>query len=183
VPFPARSAHDVVTIDNRRAAYVLTRHVLDTGCRRVVFIGRHDAAPSCVARSLGFRDAVQDASLWAPGSIYHVDPTDAADVNRVIADRDIDGIVCSNDFTAAHVMRALDAMGRRVPGEVKVAGFDDVKYASLLPVPLTTIHQPCAQLGEAAVRVMVERLKNPLMPARDVLLNFQLVVRSSTGAR
>jgi GntR family transcriptional regulator of arabinose operon len=73
-------------------------------------------------------------------------------------------------------------MGRRVPSDVCVAGFDDVKYASLLNVPLTTIHQPCAQLGEAAVRVMVERLKNPLMPARDVLLNFQLVVRGSTRA-
>jgi GntR family transcriptional regulator of arabinose operon len=182
VPFPGRSAHDVVSIDNRRAAYVLTRHVLDAGCRQVVFVGRHDAAPSCIARSLGFRDAMQDAGLWTAGSVHHVDPTDPADINRVISAAEIDGIVCSNDFTAAHVMRALEAMGRRVPSDVCVAGFDDVKYASLLNVPLTTIHQPCAQLGEAAVRVMVDRLKNPLMPARDVLLNFQLVVRSSTRA-
>jgi GntR family transcriptional regulator, arabinose operon transcriptional repressor len=180
VSFPARSQHDVVGIDNRRAAYVLTRHVLDSGCRRVLFVGRHDAAPSCVARSLGFRDALQDAGLWTADAIHHVDPTDAADVHRVVADGDLDGIVCSNDFTAAHVMRALEAMSRRVPHDVRVAGFDDVKYASLLPVPLTTIHQPCTQLGEAAVRVMVERLKNPVMPARDVLLSFDLVVRAST---
>lgn len=182
VPFPARSQHDVVGIDNRRAAYVLTRHVLDAGCRHAVFIGRNDAAPSCVARSLGFRDAMQDAGLWTAGSIHHVNPTDADDINRVISAGEIDGIVCSNDFTAAHVMRALAAMGRRVPADVRVAGFDDVKYASLLPVPLTTIHQPCAQLGEAAVRAMVERLKNPVIPARDVLLNFQLIARDSTAA-
>jgi GntR family transcriptional regulator, arabinose operon transcriptional repressor len=182
VPFPARSRHDVVSIDNRRAAYVLTRHVLDAGARHVVFVGRHDAAPSCVARSAGFRDAMQDGGLWTAGSIHHINPTDPAEIHRVIADGRIDGIVCSNDFTAAHVMRALEAMGRRVPTDVRVAGFDDVKYASLLPVPLTTIHQPCAQLGEAAVRMMVERLKNPVMAARDVLLSFELVIRSSTAA-
>lgn len=181
VPFPSRSPHDVVSIDNRRAAYVLTRHVLDAGSRNVIFVGRHDAAPSCIARSLGFRDAMQDAGLWTADSIHHVNPTDPVDVARVISAAGVDGVVCSNDFTAAHVMRALEAMGRRVPVDVRVAGFDDVKYASLLPVPLTTIHQPCEQLGEAAVRMMVERLKNPVMPARDVLLNFQLVVRSSTS--
>jgi GntR family transcriptional regulator, arabinose operon transcriptional repressor len=183
VPFPARSPHDVVSIDNRRAAYVLTRHVLDAGSRQVIFIGRHDAAPSCVARSLGFRDAMQDAGLWTADSIHHVNPIDPADIARVISAGEFDGIVCSNDFTAAHVMRSLEAHGRRVPADVRVAGFDDVKYASLLPVPLTTVHQPCEQLGEAAVRMMVERLKNPVMPARDVLLNFQLVVRSSTGVK
>jgi DNA-binding LacI/PurR family transcriptional regulator len=183
VPFPARSPHDVVSIDNRRAAYVLTRHVLDAGSRQVIFVGRHDAAPSCVARSLGYRDAMQDAGLWTGDSIHHVNPTDPADIARVISGREVDGIVCSNDVTAAHVMRSLEAQGRRVPTDVRVAGFDDVKYASLLPVPLTTVHQPCQQLGEAAVRMMVERLKNPVMPARDILLNFQLVVRSSTSAR
>ncbi|MQA31550.1 MAG: GntR family transcriptional regulator, partial [Luteitalea sp.] len=65
-----------------------------------------------------------------------------------------------------------------------VAGFDDVEYANMLPVPLTTVRQPCAELGAPAVRVMAERLKNPLMPARDVLPNFSLIVRESTsGAR
>jgi DNA-binding LacI/PurR family transcriptional regulator len=64
-----------------------------------------------------------------------------------------------------------------------MGGFDDVKYASLLSVPLTTIHQPCAEMGAAAVRVMVERLQNPVLPARDILLNFTLVVRGSSQDR
>ena len=75
----------------------------------------------------------------------------------------------------------VEDLSLSVPDEVRVAGFDDVKYASLLPVPLTTIHQPCAQLGASAVRLMIERLKNPDMPARDVILNFTLIVRASTG--
>ena len=58
VPFPQRSRHDLVGIDNRRAAYVLTKHLIEAGCRRLAFVGKHRSAPSCVARAVGFREAV-----------------------------------------------------------------------------------------------------------------------------
>jgi DNA-binding LacI/PurR family transcriptional regulator len=182
VPFPGRSHHDVVGIDNRRASMVLTQHLLDNGCRRLLFLGRPQPAPSCVARSVGFREAVRDAGLErAPHRVCHVEPTDTAALLALVSDPDIDGIVCSNDFAAAHVMRALESLGRRVPDDVKVAGFDDVKYAQLLSVALTTIHQPCAELGATAMRAMIERLKDPGMAARDILLDFRLMVRASTS--
>src|SRR5437867_3570999 len=92
-----------------------------------------------------------------------------------------DGIVCSNDYTAAQLMRTLESLSVKVPGDIKMAGFDDVKYSSLLPVPLTTIRQPCAELGATAVRVMVDRLNNPNLPARDLLLDFKLLVRQSSA--
>jgi DNA-binding LacI/PurR family transcriptional regulator len=78
-------------------------------------------------------------------------------------------------------MRSLEALSVKVPRDVRLAAFDDVKYATLLPVPLTTIHQPCGEIGAAAVRVMAERLQHPAMPARDILLEFALVVRESSG--
>ena len=59
---------------------------------------------------------------------------------------------------------------------------DDVKYASLLQTPLTTIHQPCQDLGATALFAMLNRIANPAAPARDLLLDFQLVVRKSTDA-
>ena len=93
-----------------------------------------------------------------------------------------DGFVCANDFTAAQLLKTLNALDVAVPGDVRMAGIDDVKYASLLPVPLTTIHQPCAEIGAAAVSTMLDRLRQPTMPPRDVLLNFTLVVRDSCGA-
>jgi DNA-binding LacI/PurR family transcriptional regulator len=64
-----------------------------------------------------------------------------------------------------------------------MVGIDDVKYASLLSVPLTTIHQPCASIGAIAVGAMLDRLRDPKLPARDILLNFHLVVRDSCGMR
>jgi GntR family transcriptional regulator, arabinose operon transcriptional repressor len=58
----------------------------------------------------------------------------------------------------------------------------DVEYAKLLPVPLTTIHQPCREIGQAAM-AMLDRIEHPNMLTRDILLDCKLVVRESCGAR
>jgi DNA-binding LacI/PurR family transcriptional regulator len=61
-------------------------------------------------------------------------------------------------------------------------GIDDVEYARLLPVPLTTLRQPTRQIGDVALAVMLERLQRRDLPARQVLLPCELVVRESCGA-
>ena len=66
---------------------------------------------------------------------------------------------------------------------IKIIGIDDVRYARLLPVPLTTERQPCKDLGRLALAVMLDRIANPDLPARDVLLGCQLIVRQSCGAQ
>ncbi len=182
VAYPERSKHDLVGIDNRRAAYVLTDHMIKSGCGRLIFLGKHKSAPSCVARAVGFREAVQDAGIdFRDEFVFHQsDPTNVDQVRQIMHDLRPDGIVCSNDFTAAQLMRTLETLAINVPGDVKMGGFDDVKYASLLSVPLTTIHQPCGEIGAAAVRALVERVHNPKLPPRDILLNFHLIVREST---
>ncbi|MQA29778.1 MAG: hypothetical protein GEU82_08060, partial [Luteitalea sp.] len=113
------------------------------------------------------REARANARPGLPAVLVrHVDPAVSSQIHQVVKDVAPDGIVCSNDYTAAHVMRVLEHLSLSVPDDVRVAGFDDVEYANMLPVPLTTVRQPCAELGAPAVRVMAERLKNPLMPAR-----------------
>jgi LacI family transcriptional regulator len=69
-----------------------------------------------------------------------------------------------------------------VPRDVRVVGFDDVKYATLLGVTLTTIHQPCRDIAITAFRAMLERIAEPTLPARSMLLSPRLVVRESCGA-
>ena len=96
-----------------------------------------------------------------------------------------DAFVCSNDRIAGRFMQVLFAQGRRIPQDVRIVGIDDVNYAGLLPVPLTTVRQPCREIGGTAMKVMLDRLANPKMPARDVLLDCTLIVRESsrvTGA-
>jgi DNA-binding LacI/PurR family transcriptional regulator len=181
VDYPERSCFDVVGIDNRRAGCVATQHLVSAGCRRIAFIGRPHLAPSCVARSVGFRDALANSqTAVSPPVVERLDPTDKKAVQDVIDRHKPDGIVCSNDRTAAQLMRTLFELRIPVPKQVRIVGFDDVKYASLVTVPLTTIHQPCDQLGAAAIQAMVQRIATPDMPARDILVDFQLIVRDSS---
>jgi GntR family transcriptional regulator, arabinose operon transcriptional repressor len=93
-----------------------------------------------------------------------------------------DAIVCANDWTAARLMHSLLALGHAVPRGVRLVGIDDVDYASVLPVPLTTLRQPTRQIGAAAMAAMLDRVGGAELPTRDILLHGTLVVRASCGA-
>jgi GntR family transcriptional regulator, arabinose operon transcriptional repressor len=92
-----------------------------------------------------------------------------------------EAIVCANDRIAGHVMHSLIRLNYRIPEDIRIVGIDDVEYANLLPVPLTTVHQPCREIGVAAMAAMLERVTNPDMPVRDILLDCKLVIRDSCG--
>jgi GntR family transcriptional regulator of arabinose operon len=183
VAYPARSGYDLVGIDNRRAGYVITSHLLEAGCNKIAFVARPGSAPTVDARIAGYREAMLNAVTdWTPDFICRVDPL-SKDVVRKLIDRlKPEGIICANDFTAANLMKTLSDLNVAVPQQVRLCGIDDVKYANLLAVPLTTIHQPCEKMGAEAVGAMIQRIRNPETPARDILLDFHLVVRESSSS-
>jgi DNA-binding LacI/PurR family transcriptional regulator len=91
-------------------------------------------------------------------------------------------IVCANDRTAARLMHTLLGLGFVVPGDVRLVGIDDLEFATLLPVPLTTLRQPTREIGAAALAAMLDRVGRSDLPARDILLRAELVIRRSCGA-
>ena len=183
VPYPRRSRHDLVGIDNRRAGYLACEHLLARGSRRVAFVAYPDSASTVDARAAGYREALLQAGQPIETALSpRLDPTDEGAVGAFLASARPDAAVCANDRVAGQLMHTLLALGRRVPQDLRLVGIDDVGYASLLPVPLTTIHQPCREIGTAAMTTMLERLARPLAPARDILLDCHLVVRQSCGA-
>jgi DNA-binding LacI/PurR family transcriptional regulator len=183
LPFPQRSRHDLVAIDNRRAGYLATQHLLSLGAKRIVFIGFPGAAPTVAARAAGYRECLLDHDGRVGRCISQApDSFTESTIQRLLKANHTEAFVCANDRTAGLLMRALLAAGVRVPEDIRIVGVDDVAYASLLPVPLTTIHQPCRAIGEAALRVMLDRLNRPESLTKDVLLDCTLVIRKSCGA-
>src|SRR5580693_7148680 len=182
LPYPRRSRHDLVGIDHRRAGYMITEHLLKLGCRRIAFVGYPNSAATVTARIGGYRDALFSAGISvARDLVCTLENDQLSNVRTIMQKLKPDGIVCANDRTAGHLMRGLIQMNYRIPGDVRIVGIDDVEYASLLPVPLTTVHQPCKEIGVAAVAAMLERVAAPDMPIRDILLDCNLVVRESCG--
>lgn len=180
--YPKRSAHDLVGIDNRRAGYVITEHLLQLGARRIAFLAYPHSAPTVDARAAGYQEAL--LAYGAPveaALVQRMQATDAEAAGRLMKELRPDAFVCANDRTAGHLMHALLALGCRIPQEVRIVGIDDVEYAHLLPVPLTTLRQPCSKIGEVALAAMLERIARPNLPPRKILLEGELVIRQSCG--
>jgi DNA-binding LacI/PurR family transcriptional regulator len=182
--YPARSDYDLVGLDNRRAGFIMTDHLLTQGAQRVGFLAVEGSAETVEDRIVGYREALFARGLpYVRERVVRADPTDAATIAAAIHTHGIDAFLCANDNTAARLMRTLLGLGISIPGHIRIAGIDDVRYASLLPVPLTTFHQPCLEIGAAAVAAMQDRIANPHLAARSILLNGTLVIRKSCGAK
>ena len=181
--FPKRSDFDLVCLDNMASGYMVAEHLIKLGCKRLFFVARPMSASTVEARIAGFREALVRHRIEPdPGWIRIGDPSDLKFVRSLVAGKQADAFICANDNTAALLMRSIEACGFRAPKDFRVAGFDDVKYATLVSPPLTTIHQPCRDLATIAFRTMLERLAEPALPARSILLPPHLVVRESCGA-
>ena len=179
--YPMRSNLDRVGIDNHRASFLVTQHLWNQGARRIVFVARRRSASTMVGRVSGYQFALGECGSEFPARALYGDVEDSEFVHELVEEVEPDGVVCGNDLTAAHLMRALIGMGVRVPEQIRLVSFDDVNYAKFLPVPLTTIHQNCPQIGEVAMELMLDRIRHPHRPGVDVLVPFELVVRESCG--
>jgi GntR family transcriptional regulator of arabinose operon len=184
--YPDRGRHDLVGIDNRRAGFVATTHLLRHGSRRVAFLGMPNAAATVDAREAGYREALFVSDLAGTdvdrGLILRLDPADAQAIDAFMTAARPDAIVCANDRTAGVLMRTLLRLGHAIPQDVRLVGIDDAGFAALLPVPLTTLRQPTREIGDAALAAMLQRVARKDLPVRDILLDCRLVVRESCGA-
>ncbi len=185
VSFPERSDYDLVGIDNLTAGYRLADHLVKNGARHITFLSRPGSAPTVLQRIAGVHGALLNAGIhWAPEQIVYGNPDDAAFVRGILfgpSGQQPDTLICANDATAARLLVTLGVLGKRVPSDIRLASFDDVQYASLLSPPLTTIHQPCEQIGAVAVQTLLQRIREPDTAPREILLDAPLVVRQSCG--
>jgi GntR family transcriptional regulator of arabinose operon len=182
-PYPQRSKYDLVGIDNRRTGYLATEHLINVGAKRIVFFARPNSAPTVDARIAGYREALMSRSgKYLHDLVRLGDASDTKFIKSILRKDRPDSFLCANDHTAGNLMHTLISLGQRIPEDIRMVGIDDVKYARLLPVPLTTQHQPCRDIGRIALAVMLDRIANPDLPPRDVLLGCKLMVRQSCGS-
>jgi DNA-binding LacI/PurR family transcriptional regulator len=182
VPYPHRGRHDLVGIDNRRAGYLITEHIVRHGSSRVAFVGMPHAAATVDAREAGYREALYASGIDVDRAlIRRLDPAAPPHVEAFMRAARPDAIVCANDRTAGVLMQTLLRLGHRIPRDVRLVGIDDVEFARLLPVPLTTLRQPTREIGDAALGAMLQRVARKDLPARDILLDCRVIVRESCG--
>ena len=178
VPGPERSGYDLVSVNHFEVGRRLATHLRAVGARRVVYLTQRDRAPCVQARQLGVKTGCE--GMEVPGTAFVGEPEDEKAIRRLLKRYRPDAIACYNDRQAALLMQTLSKVGRRVPEDVMVAGFDDVQVAKLTVPQLTTMHQPCDEIATATIGLLMDRIRNQAIPPRAVVIDAPLVVRKST---
>jgi len=95
---------------------------------------------------------------------------------------EFDSVFAHNDLSALGAMQALLDSGRRTPQDVAVVGFDDIPTAAHTQPPLSTVHQPLREMGEAAARTLLAHFEGTPLPSEPTVLPTSFVIRGSTVA-
>ncbi len=181
---------DRVTIDSAGIGDTATRHLLDSGRRRVAFLGdKGGGRPPVVAqRVTGYRRALRRAGVPLDPALMRATPewerVHGYDGTRaLLAERpDVDAVFAANDLLAFGAVRALTELGRRVPEDVAVVGVDDVEEARYATPSLTTVALDRAEIARLALGLLAERLAGDDSPPKLVTASHHLVVRESAPA-
>jgi DNA-binding LacI/PurR family transcriptional regulator len=184
-----------VNIDDRAGARTAAEHLLELGHTRIGVLALQDAespgASTDLAtmsdsypmreRMLGWRDALDAAGVTPVVRLAAYLPRSSAEevARELLEASDVTAVLCFSDMFAVGAIRAAESLGRSVPDDLSVVGFDDNPVATTTRPPLTTVRQDIAQKGRTAVALLVETLAG--RAPEPVRLPTRLVVRGSTA--
>lgn len=177
-----------VTIDNNLASATMTRHLMELGHEKIVFISGPVETTLYRDRMNGFLS--ETASAGIPLDLEYVRYGDASiqsgyDQMKQFLDsrKPFSAVFAAGDMMAIGALRALQESGLNVPKDCSVAGFDDIEISKFVDPPLTTVHQPCYQIGETAFKKLLKLMNKQKLEAFHNILDFSIVVRDSSTNR
>lgn len=177
---------NAVLVDNELGGYLATNHLLRVGHRRISYITDNPDFTTNRDRLAGYERAIQEFGLKISKELI------MKEINGVFKDsiktllslpNPPTAFFCSNDKLAIKTMGILYGLGKKVPDDVALIGFDDREEASQLEVPLTTIRQPAAEVGYAAADLLIDMILGKKEEIQKIVLEPELIIRCSCGSK
>lgn len=184
--YPEDHPCSYVSIDDATAAYRAVNYLISTGCKRIGFVNCSLKYKYARHRRAGYLQALEHAGLrFNPEWYVNIPSIDytlaySAILQTLNSDSVPDAIFTCSDVFAAATINAAQSLGIRVPEDLSVIGFDNIETSRMTQPPITTIAQPGFQMGQQACSILVEKIGNPDLPRRHILLNTELIIRNST---
>lgn len=184
--YPENYTGSYVSIDDRTAAWKAVNYLISSGCRRIGMINCAYRYKYARHRKEGYLKALTEAGLLTDPSLYvsipSIDYTLAysAAMQVLCAEPPPDALFACSDVLAAAAINAAHSLGFRIPEDISVIGFDNVETSRITFPAITTIAQPAHQLGQQACSILLDRIQNPELPHRQILLSTEMVIRGST---
>lgn len=178
-----------VTIDNTQAGFDATKHLIDQGCKRIVHVLKTTKINVYADRLKGYKYALFENNMpFLPSLVIFVDLIEEAGeeiVNQVMKmDPLPDGLFVSNDACAAGCIKYLKLQGIRIPEDIAIVGFNNEVISRLIEPNITTVNYPGYEMGELAMKNLINHLENPddrmLQNTNKITLRSELIVRASS---
>jgi LacI family transcriptional regulator len=181
-----------VVIDDRKAAYQATEHLIKIGCKRIAHFRGPLLPQNSIDRFLGYKQALIDYGLPYDAALVYIN--DCGDmsfeegkksIRQLLKDHnDVDGIFVNTDLVAIGAITEIVKNGIKVPEDISVVGFSNWFMSSVMSPSLTTINQPGFEMGKKAFKLLYKEIKdkkkNKPISYEDVILDADLIVRNST---
>jgi LacI family transcriptional regulator len=175
-----------VIIDNYKAGYEATTHMIEQGCRRIVHLGGNMLRNVYSERFRGYKQALADNKIeFDPGHLFVSDMSGQA--GKETAQKMLkmkirpDGLFTSNDTTAVAAIVELDRAGVNIPEEIAVAGFNNEPVSQVVRPNLTTVDYPAREIGEMAATSLINKLKDSMKAdLSSIVLKYNLIIRESS---
>jgi len=180
---------NVVAIDNLKAIKKAVKYLIESGHTKIVHFAGPRKSSHTQERIEGFRHAFSESPLVfnknmiiSVGSDYEESFSKTLEYFKNKNRKDYPtAIVCFNDQQALAVMTALKELNIRVPDDISIIGNDDIYYAKIYPVPLTTIRAPQHEIGKKAAEILIESIESSKpIPNKRIVLETEFIIRQST---
>lgn len=183
--YAEENGYDSVVTENSRGAQAAVAHLLARGHRRIgIVASTADAYPSIADRRRGFLQALADAGIaerYFADCPLGLEPAHAATLELLRRSPEVTALFCCNDETAFGAIQAAHELGRRVPDDLSVFGFDDIELAARIAPPLTTMRIDTVSMGRLAVQLLAHRIEWPMAASVTAVLQPRLVERQSVA--
>ena len=175
-----------VVIDNEEAGYDAVTHLIEQGCKRILFLGGNLKSNVYFDRHLGYKRALAEYGLPFERELTLEDTLDEDSGNRTVEKilrmkKRPDGIFAVNDTSAATIICNLQEHGIKVPEDIGVVGFNNVYISRVVNPRLTTVDYPGEEMGRIAASTLIELLDSdkPIIP-NTIVLKHKLIIRDSS---
>ena len=181
-----------VIIDDRKAAYMATQHLINIGCKKIAHFRGPILPQNSIDRFLGYKQALIDNNINYDSSLVYINECSdksfeegKKNAKQLLKDhRDVDGIFINTDLVAIGAMTLFLEKGIKIPEQINIVGFSNWFMSSVISPSLTTVDQPGFKMGKKAFKIlykeMMAKKQNKNFKYKQVVLDTDLVVRNST---
>lgn len=172
-----------VLIDNYAAMKDVAKYVIEKGCKKIAYITADISTSPSMERYNGFTDGLREAGIDFDKKLHYLGTfsVETGQIGAMILlqrEPEIDCIVCGNDLMAIGAISVCEKLGKRIPEDIKIMGFDDIYISKYLNPELTTVRQDAYEMGKQAASMLIHHIEQE-KPLTDIILPYEIMERGT----